>query len=127
MSVFLRTQSFTIDGQHTYVIGDASQAFVGTYTIQLLDDSFVGTIVVKARSRASGLGAVATDLVEIPYLPLNTNGTVTANYPAYSDADITEACLFWAPASGLTIALDCTAYTSGAMRVVLQPVAGAAC
>jgi hypothetical protein len=116
-----------IDSADTYIIGDASQAFVGTYAIQLIDNSMVGTVIVKARSRASGLAnTVATAFVEIPYLPLNVNGTVVA-YATGSDADITEGCLILVPATGLTIALDCTAYTSGNFRAYVQPVAGAAC
>lgn len=127
MAIKVVSNQFTINSADTYVIGDASQAFVGTYHVMLIDNSASMTVVVKGRSRVVGSTAATPAFVEIPYLPLNVNGTAEASYPTYSDADITEAVMILIPATGMTVALDCTAYTSGTFTAYVQPVAGAAC
>jgi hypothetical protein len=119
------TNQFTINSADTYVIGNAAQAFVGTYAVHLFSASFVGTIVIKGRSYVIGNEASSPGFVGFPYLPLYLNGAV-GTFGAGSAVNITDTSYLLIPASGATIALDCTAYTSGEMQVYCIGQAGAA-
>ncbi len=125
MAIKVVSNQFPINSADTYVIGNAAQAFVGTYAVHLVSASFVGTIVVKGRSYVIGSDAASPAFVGFPYLPLYLNAAV-GTFGTGSAANITDTSYILIPASGATIALDCTAYTSGQMNVYCIGQAGAA-
>lgn len=125
MALLQRSNQFVIDSADTYVIGNASQAFVGTYAIHLVSNSFSGTIVPKIRAYGIGNSAASPAFLEVPYLPLYLNGS-PGTYGTGSAADITDTSYILVPASGGMLALDCTAYTSGSMTCYVIGQAGAA-
>lgn len=125
MALIQVSNQFVINSQDTYVIGNASQAFVGTYAVHLVSDSFSGVIVPKLRSLVIGNAAATPAFLEVPFLPLVLNGTV-GTYGTGSSADITDTSYILVPASGGTLALDCTSYASGTMTAYVIGQAGAA-
>lgn len=126
-------QTFTIgvggNGTDTYVLGDASQGFVGTFCVQVYTRS-AGTvsIAIVGRTRIAGTltttGATAPPFEPIPFLPLHLNGSV-GTYATGSSAAITGDSILLIPATGLDIALDVT-YTSGTHDIYVTKLAGAA-
>lgn len=117
--------SFPITSADAFFIGNGDESFVSTLLVQLVvAGSFDGSVTVKAR--AQGTVAATNDVtpVAIPYLPLNVGGT--AGDGTLSSAAITGGALVLVPATGQSIVLDCTTYTSGALTVYVVPCAGAA-
>lgn len=112
------------NGTNTYILGDASDGVVGTYSVQIFEDtSGTCTFDVVARSRvATGTGA-EPPFEPIPYLPLHLNGSV-GTYGTGSAAQITTDSLILIPATGLQIALD-IAFTDGVFVVYIQRMIGA--
>jgi len=118
--------TFVLNSADTYVLGDASDGLVGTFAVHFVDDNtFSGSVSVKARSRAISNGASTPAFLAIPYLPLNLNGSA-GTYGTGVTTAITTNSIILVPASGLEIALDCTSYTSGSATVYVTPVVGAA-
>lgn len=113
------------NGTNTYILGDASQGFVGTFAIQVYE-RVAGTIsiVVEGRSRLGVGTATVPPLEPIPYLPLHLNGTV-ATYGTGSSVAITDNSLILVPATGLDVALNVT-YTDGEWDIYVTPHVGAA-
>lgn len=119
------TRKFTIDGQNTYILGDASNRVVGTFAVQIVNDGvFVGSITVKARSRVPEADDDGVAFVATVYEKLNLNGAVGDG--SLVSTAITTSSLILIPASGLQVALDVTAYTSGTATVYITPLEGAA-
>lgn len=117
-------RKFTIDAADTFRLGDASSGVVGTFGVHLVSDSFNGVIKVKARSRLNEAQEDGVTFQQIPYEKLFLNGAVGDG--SLVSTDITGDSVILVPASGLEIALDCTAYTSGSMDVYVVPLEGAA-
>lgn len=118
-------RKFVINGANTYLLGDASQIVVGTFSVQIVNTgAFVGTITVKARNRSPE--AQADNIVFNPtvYEKLFLNGAVGDG--TLVSTGITTDSTILIPASGLEIALDVTAYTSGSLTVYFTPLQGAA-
>ncbi len=113
------------NGTNTYILGDASQDFVGTFAIQVYK-RVAGTIsiTVQGRSRLAVGTATTPPLEPIPYLPLHLNNAV-GTYGTGSSVAITDNSLILVPATGMDIALDVT-YTDGSWDIYVVPVIGAA-
>lgn len=125
MALIQVSNQFVINSADTYVIGNASQAFVGTYAVHLVSNSFNGVIVPKLRSLVVGNSDVTPAFVEVPFLPLFLNGSV-GTYGTGSSVDITNTSYILVPASGGVLALDCTTFTAGEMACYVIGQAGAA-
>ena len=102
----------------TYILGNTGDSTVGTWVVQAVESAFVGSIVVKARLKGSAAAFVA-----IPYTRRNLDGTVS------DDTSVTTTLtdmgfLIEVNGAGLDVALDCTAYTSGALDVYAVPLIG---
>ncbi len=127
MAQVLRTQTFVIAANDIFVIGDASQSFVGTYAVHFVAaGSFDGDITVGIRSWQIGGAAATPAFLPIPYLPLNVAGSA-GTYATGSSATIGDTGYILIPATGGQIALTCANWTTGTCTVYVQPVAGAAC
>lgn len=118
------TRKFTITTQDTYIIGDADLSFVGTIAVHLVSSSFSGTIRVKARARGKTADDDTVAFVQVPYLKRFLNGSVADD--SIVSADITDTSLILIPASGQSIALDCTTFNSGTMTAYVHKLQGAA-
>ena len=112
---------FTIASADLFVLGDASDAFVGTFTLQGTAAAFVGTgLVVKGRVRDSGAA-----WVPIPYVRRSL--AAAASDDTVVSAALAGSFLIKVDATGLEIALDNgTGYTSGSFVVEVCRVEGAA-
>ena len=109
----------SIAAVNTYEIGDASAETVSTIIVHLQSVSAVGaSITVKGRvRRATNLTYVA-----IPYRKQYLNGAVGDDTKV--SVAITTDSILAIDASGLDIALDCTALTSGSFLLGIQHVLG---
>lgn len=119
------TRKFKIDGQNTYILGDASDRVVGTVSVQIVNGgAFVGSITVKARNRSEEADDDGVAFVPTVFEKLYLNGAVGDG--TLASTAITTDSLILVPASGLQISLDVTAYTSGNLTVYVTPLEGAA-
>lgn len=107
-------REFTMDGSHTYVIGDTGQRG-GTWTIQFQAVSGTRSIVVAAKAKRSSLTPVA-----ILYSPLYLNGSVAAAADPVSTAITTDSLIQVVAADGMDICLVNT-HTTGSITVNAQP------
>jgi hypothetical protein len=125
-NLYRNKRKFTITTQNTYVIGDASKTNVGTILVHLVSSSFSGSITVKSRSREQEAGPDGDDLtfLAVSYLKRNLNAAV-ADDTLVSTA-ITDSSIILIPASGQSIALDCTSFISGTMTAYVTKLDGAA-
>lgn len=122
---FYTFSSATGLGDNTYVLGDVSDGFVGTYSIQIVE-RVAGTCTfdVQARSRgALGMTTAQPPFVAIPYLPLHLNGSV-ATYGTGASTQITTDSLILVPATGLQVALLVN-WTDGEFDLYIQRLIGA--
>lgn len=120
-------------GDNLYVFGDASDAFVGTVNIQIVERS-AGTcsFTVKSRSRVAGVSLPdGTAAGECPFvgqaylqISLGTTATAGATYATAAIAD--QGAMIEVPATGRIIALDVD-YTDGIWDVYVFKVEGASC
>ena len=112
-------------GTNTYLLGNASDAAVGTVMVHL-DTTSAGTvsIVVKARPRGIPIGTTTPPFLPIPYLALCIAGTVVAGGTYATAALAGDGDLIMIPASGLEIALDVT-FTSGVHAIRFEKFVGA--
>lgn len=120
-----RTGTFTIDATGLYSLGIGHLGFSSAINVQLVSDSFSGSITVKARNLAAGAASPSNDTVPpvlIPYTKLYLNGSV-ADGSTVSTA-ITTSSLIQIPSSGMEIVLDAGTVTSGTITVYFTPVAG---
>lgn len=117
-------RKFTINGANIHILGDASTAVVGTFSVHIVSNAFVGTITVKARARGEDASDDGVAFVATVYEKLHLNGAVGDG--TLVSTGITGTSLILIPASGLQIALDVTAYTSGTCTVYVTPLEGAA-
>ncbi len=123
---------FSINAVGLYVLGDASDGVVSTFSLQLVDplSTFVGSLVVQARSR---LPVARTGSISIGGVTVTGDDVAfkTISYwdPAlaiYTTAAITAATIITIPASGWEIGLNVTALTAGTLNAYLQPLQGSA-
>jgi|SRR5262252_2087604 len=111
-------------GTGQYILGDASDGIVGTFSVHLYNMSGLGaSAVVKARSRLEQAYSDNAPFLPIPYLALYLNGAVGA--VTYQVAPLTADSIILIPATGLQIMLDVT-YTGGTGRIYWCPCEGAA-
>ena len=103
----------------TYIIGQGSEHSASTCLIQFTNSSFTGSVTIKAR-KARSAGA----FVPIPYIRRDLAGTVSDDTSV--TAAITAAAMIKVDATGLQIAIDCTAFTTGALVTDFQFVEGVA-
>lgn len=115
---------FTITGQNLYILGDASDAFVGTYQVHLVSDTFVGSVSVVARSRQPQAATDSVAFVAWNYLNTYVNGAVGDQ--TYVSTAITDTSCILIPATGVQIALNCSAFTSGTLKAYVTPMVGSA-
>ena len=128
----LGAPSFTVgEGQNedgTYVLGDASDGFVGSVVVQIVERSGgTCTFTVQGRSRQAGstLAAATCPFVGLPYLLLNLGSTAQAGGTYATAAIADQGALFIIPASGLVPCLE-VAWTSGVFDVYVSKLEGAA-
>lgn len=113
-----------LNADNTYVLGDASDGFVGTYAVHLVTLSAGTTAVtVKARAREIPWATTTPAFLPIPYLSLNAAGSVVAG-ATYATAALTGNDIILIPATGLSIALDVN-WTSGSFGCYVYPMVGA--
>ena len=113
-----------VEGTGLYILGDASDGIVGTFSIHLANlATFAGSVTIKARSRMTQADADNVVFQPIPYLSLYLNGAI--GDMTYHTAPITGESIVLVPATGLQIGLDCTV-TSGLARIYWCPMEGAA-
>jgi len=112
------------EGTGTYIIGDASDGLVGTFSVHLVNTGGLGaSMVVKARTRIPQANDDNVAFQPIPYLKLFLNGAVADS--TFDTAPITTTSIILIPATGLEIALDVT-YSAGTGRIYWSPLKGAA-
>jgi hypothetical protein len=112
-------------GDNTYVLGDVSDGFVGTFVIQI-EERVAGTCTfdVQGRSRnAATQVATVPAFVAIPYRPLFLNGSV--GNMAITTTQITTDSLIFVPATGVQVALLVN-WTDGEFDVYVSRMIGAA-
>lgn len=115
----------TYTAVQTFVLGSASDEFVGTIAVHIVDTgSFTGSISVKARSAHREANADAVGFAAIPYVKQHLNGSAADE--TYVSTAITTTSIILIPATGLEIALDLTSYTSGTATIYWQALQGAA-
>lgn len=108
----------TINAVQLYELGDASTETVGTIIVHLTSVSAVGgSITVQGRSRRSSQA-----YVPIPYRKIYLNGAVGDDSKV--SVAITTDSIIAIDASGLDVALNCTALTSGSFTVGISRVLG---
>lgn len=107
-----QTKTGTIDAAADYHLGEAASSRVSSWAVELISDSFVGSITVKAKGSASRDGT------------LQNKGYKNQVTEAAATAAITGTALILVDSSGLDVVLDCTAYTSGDLHYVATPVVG---
>jgi|SRR5262245_2345560 len=112
------------EGTATYIIGDASDGLVGTFSVQLVNrGGLAASVTVKARSRIPQASADGVVHQPIPYLKLFLNGAVANS--TFDTQPITGESIILIPATGLEIALD-VVYSAGEGRIYWSPLKGAA-
>lgn len=121
-NVIRSERKWTLNTQDVHFLGNPSDQIVGTVVLMLVSSSFVGSITVKSRICVGEASAVTP--VAVQYSARYLNGAISDD-DLHSTA-ITDTSLILVPASGQSIVLDCTAYTSGTMTVYQIPLAGAA-
>lgn len=124
-TIVIRTAADGGQGVATYILSDVSDGLVGTYAIHFVSSTFVGSVTVQGRSRLISDADAAPAFLPIPYLALNTGGSV-GTYATGANAAITGTGIIHVPASGLTVALDATVVTSGTLTCYVVPIHGAA-
>lgn len=124
-TIIIRTTADGGEGVATYICSDVSDGLVGTYAIHFVSATFVGSVTIQGRSRLIADTATTPAFLPIPYLALNTGGSV-GTYATGANAAITGTGIIHVPASGLTIAIDATVVTSGTLTCYVVPVDGAA-
>lgn len=111
-------------GSQNFVLGGASDQFVGMIAIHIVDTgSLSASIVVKSRTAHSARETDTVPFLSVPYVSHNVNGTVGTG--AYVSTAITTNSMLLVPATGEEISLDMT-YVSGTATVYWAPVQGAA-
>ncbi len=118
------TRIVPITSAETYVLGDASKTNVGSIAVHLVPSTspaWSGTIRVKSRSREAPSTVTHK---QVPYLKRYLNGAVADD--TLVSADITGESIIIIPASGQSIALDCTTYGDGTMTAYVTKLDGAA-
>jgi hypothetical protein len=124
-------QTFTIGagglGDDTYIIGDTSDSWVGTFHVHIVERvAGTCTFTVQGRSRAVADGLAATPaFLPINVLPLNTNSVAAASYPTYAATAISDTGMFLIPATGMQVAL-LVDWTDGEWDVYVTRFDGAA-
>ena len=104
-------RDFQIKSADTYSIGDVGDGKPGVLVVHLQGALWAGTIKVKARAQGSDL-----TFVQVPYKKLHLNGS--AADASQVSTDITaDSIIAIDDATGLEVALDCTTYNSGTMKV----------
>jgi hypothetical protein len=114
----VRNGKGVIAATDTYVLGNTGDGTVGTWVIQAVESTFVGSIIVKARLKGS-----AAAFVPILYKQRNLGGTVSDD-TSVSTTLTDQSFLIEVNGAGLDVALDCTAYTSGSLDVYAVPLIG---
>ena len=115
-------RKFVINSQDTYVIGDADLSGAGAAVIHLVPTTWSGTIKVKARAR--GKTAFDDDITfqQVPYIKRFLNNAVGDDTKVTTD--ITDVSIIIVPCSGQSIALDCTAFSTGTMTAYVHKIQG---
>ncbi len=124
-SGFYTFSAATALGDNTYVLGDVSDGFVGTFVVHITE-RVAGTCTfdVQGRSRnAASQPASAPAFVAIPYRPLFLNGSV--GDMAVTSSQITTDSLIFIPATGVQVALDVNV-TDGEFDLYISRMIGAA-
>lgn len=112
------------EGTATYIIGDASDGLVGTFSVHLVDrGGLAASVTVQARSRIPQASFDNVLFRPIPYLKLFLNGAVADM--TFDTVPLTADSIIFIPATGLEIALD-VVYSGGLGRIYWSPMKGAA-
>lgn len=107
-----------------YELGDVNNGHVGTMCLQFVNaSSFVGSILIKGRSRVPEAKSDSVPYVQVNYVKIQLNAA--AGDQTYVNTAITDASLILVPSSGMALELDVT-YTSGEMDVYVSRINGAA-
>lgn len=108
-------RQFDIKSADTFIIGDVGPSG-GSWSIQLDSILFNGTIKVKGRAKG------ATNFFLVPYTKKWLNQA--AGDDTKVTTSITDTSIISIEVAGeFDIALECSAYSSGTMRVTAQPAA----
>ena len=105
-------KSGTINAVAAHVLGDASDAIVSRWAVQMVSSSFVGTVIIKGRVTGSAMAFVA-----IAYVDLADGSTKSASL-------VDTGGIYLIDASGLDVELDCTAFSSGSLTFSAIPLEG---
>lgn len=103
----------TIKSADTFYLGNAGQTFVSTWAIMLVSSSFTGSVTVKSRIQGKEAADDSVAPVQVVYTARFLNGV--AGTDALVSTAITTTSLIIVPATGQSIVLDCTSYTSGSL------------
>lgn len=101
----------TIDGAGETNLGEAGSRRVSSWLIQFEDNSFSGSITVKAAAAGGSNTALA-----VGYKDMETSAVATSA--------ITGNRLILVDSSGCDVQIDCTAYTSGDIAYTAIPLIG---
>lgn len=126
-TVFQPKNKFVINsanGANTNVVGSGSRGLISTLAIHLVSTSFSGTIRIKSRAAGKDAADDSVPFVQVVYLARYLNGAVGTD--SLVSTDISDTSIILVPASGQSIAVDCTTFTSGTMTVYVNPLEGAA-
>lgn len=115
---------FVINAAQQYQLSDGSDNCVSTHALMLVSSSFVGSVTVKAISRARAAVTDGVTPVPVQYVARYLNGAIATD--SLGSAAITGTSLILIPSSGQVPVLDCTAYTSGTLTVYVVQLEGAA-
>lgn len=115
---------FTLKSADAFYIGNAEVTYVSTWAIMLVSNTFSGSITIKSRIQGDVAAADSVVPVAVCYQARFINGSVGTD--AIVSTAITGTSLIIVPATGQSIVIDCTSFTSGSMTVYAYPYAGAA-
>lgn len=111
------TFTATVNAANDYTLPPASEGVVSRWVIELISNTFVGSITIKAR-----LAGNAQTLMAIPYIGLFVNNAVSTGLPI--STAITNTSLIEVDSTGQEVSVSCTAFTSGSMTLTARPVQG---
>lgn len=104
-------RTITIDATGVYPLGEAEGSRVSTWSIQIVDASFSGSVRVVGGAISSGVAAV----------PIGYKNRATE---AVATAAITTDAFIQVDSAGTDVAIECTSYTSGELTAYCIPRPG---